>query len=121
MFINRSKVVKGGRRFKFSALVVVGDKKGRVGLGLGKATELLTQSVVVVKTPAGQMTSVSLKDATIPHEIFCEFDGAKICSAPSISRNWDYRGQEPFAPYWNLSASVTFSQNRSVLRTRRTW
>jgi small subunit ribosomal protein S5 len=84
VFINRSsKVVKGGRRFKFSALVVVGDKKGRVGLGLGKATEVSDAIRRGGELAKRKMVSVSLKEATIPHEIFCEFDGAKILLRPA--------------------------------------
>ena len=84
VFINRSsKVVKGGRRFKFSALVVVGDKKGKVGLGLGKATEVSDAIRRGGELARRKMVSVSLKDATIPHEIFCEFDGAKILLRPA--------------------------------------
>lgn len=84
VFINRSsKVVKGGRRFKFSALVVVGDKKGRVGLGLGKATEVSDAIRRGGEDARRQMTFVSLKDATIPHEVFSEFDGARILLRPA--------------------------------------
>lgn len=84
VFINRSsKVVKGGRRFKFSALVVVGDKKGKVGLGLGKATEVSDAIRRGGELARRKMVSVSLKDATIPHEILCEFDGAVIVLRPA--------------------------------------
>ncbi|HEX5220046.1 MAG TPA: 30S ribosomal protein S5 [Verrucomicrobiae bacterium] len=84
VFINRSsKVVKGGRRFKFSALVVVGDKKGRVGIALGKAAEVADAIRRGGELARRQMTSVSLKEATIPHEVFSEFDGARILMRPA--------------------------------------
>jgi small subunit ribosomal protein S5 len=82
--INRSsKVVKGGRRFSFSALVVVGDKKGRVGYALGKAAEVSDAIRRGGELARRQLTSVSLKDATIPHEITCEYDGARILLRPA--------------------------------------
>ena len=84
VFINRSsKVVKGGRRFSFSALVVVGDKKGRVGYALGKAAEVADAIRRSGELARRQMTSVSLKDATIPHEIYSEYDGARILLRPA--------------------------------------
>ncbi len=84
VFINRSsKVVKGGRRFKFSALVVVGDKKGRVGVALGKAAEVADAIRRGGELARRQMTSVSLMGVTIPHEVFSEFDGARILLRPA--------------------------------------
>jgi small subunit ribosomal protein S5 len=84
VFINRSsKVVKGGRRFKFSALVVVGDKKGRVGVALGKAAEVADAIKRGGELARNKMLSVSLKDVTIPHEVFCSFGGAKIMLRPA--------------------------------------
>jgi len=84
VFINRSsKVVKGGRRFKFSALVVVGDKKGRVGVALGKAAEVADAIRRAGELARRQMTSVSLMGVTIPHEIYSEFDGARILMRPA--------------------------------------
>lgn len=84
VFINRSaKVVKGGRRFSFSALVVAGDKHGRVGVGLGKAVEVseaIRKGGDVAKT---HMVSVSLKESTIPHEILCRHGGAKVILRPA--------------------------------------
>jgi small subunit ribosomal protein S5 len=84
VFINRSsKVVKGGRRFSFSALLVVGDKHGRVGIGLGKAGEVADAIRKGGEDAKQHMVSVSLRDTTIPHEVFSAFGGARILLRPA--------------------------------------
>ncbi|MDX1951417.1 MAG: 30S ribosomal protein S5 [Verrucomicrobiota bacterium] len=84
VFINRSsKVVKGGRRFSFSALVVVGDKKGRVGIGLGKAGEVADAIRKGNEDARQRMVNISLNETTIPHEITSHYGGAQILLRPA--------------------------------------
>lgn len=84
VFINRSsKVVKGGRRFSFSALIVVGDRAGKVGIGLGKGGEVSDAIKKGGEKAKSHLESVSLSNSTIPHEVLSEFDGAKILLKPA--------------------------------------
>src|SRR5258708_10537290 len=84
VFINRSsKVVKGGRRFSFSALIVTGDKKGRVGIGLGKAGEVADAIRKGGEDARQHMVTVSLKETTIPHEVLSNYAVACILLRPA--------------------------------------
>lgn len=84
VFINRcAKVVKGGRRFSFSALSVVGDGKGNVGIGYGKANEVPDAIRKSTESAKKRMVSVKLKGSTIPHEVLGEYDGGKVFLRPA--------------------------------------
>ena len=82
--LNRvAKVVKGGRRFSFSALVVVGDQKGRVGYGFGKANDVSEAIRKSIDKAKGSMIEVPLKRTSIPHEIVGEFKSASVLLKPA--------------------------------------
>jgi small subunit ribosomal protein S5 len=84
VFINRcAKVVKGGRRFSFSALAVVGDRKGKIGIGYGKANEVPEAIKKGTANAHKRMVSVKLKGDTIPHDVLGEYDGGKVLLKPA--------------------------------------
>jgi small subunit ribosomal protein S5 len=82
--INRSaKVVKGGRRFSFSALVVVGDKKGKVGVGYGKANEVPLSVEKGVKEARKSLVTIPMKGSTIPHRVIGRFGASRVVMLPA--------------------------------------
>ena len=84
VYLNRvSKTVKGGRVAKFSALMVVGDEKGRVGFGLGKAAEVPEAIRKGIEDAKKNMITVSLSGTTIPHEVIGEFGAGRVLMKPA--------------------------------------
>ncbi len=78
-----SKVVKGGRRFSFGALVVVGDRKGQVGIGYGKANEVPLAVEKGIAEAQKSLIRVSLKGTTIPHRVIGHFGASRILMLPA--------------------------------------
>lgn len=84
LYVNRcSKVVKGGRKFSFSALILMGDGKGRVGYGFAKANELTDAIRKGGELARKSMKKYELEETTIPHEVLMHWDGAQVLLRPA--------------------------------------
>lgn len=84
VYVGRTaKVVKGGRRFNFSAIVIVGDGNGHVGFGLGKAGEVVDAVTKATEAAKKNITKIRLQGATIPHTVLGRYGAAKVLIKPA--------------------------------------
>jgi small subunit ribosomal protein S5 len=98
LYINRcSKVVKGGRKFSFSALILVGDGNGRVGYGFAKANELTDAIRKGGEAARKNLKSYCKEKNTIPHEVIADWDGAKLLLKPAPDGAGVIAGSKPRA------------------------
>jgi small subunit ribosomal protein S5 len=96
LYINRcSKVVKGGRKFSFSALILVGDGQGHVGYGFAKANEVSDAIRKGSESARKNIYTIEMEGTTIPHEMTVEWDGAKILLKPAKPGTGVIAGSKP--------------------------
>lgn len=82
-----TRVVAGGKRFKFRVTLVIGDEKGKVGVGLGKGLDVQASIAKAKRDARNHMLTIPLKDRTIPHEVRAKFSAADVLIRPAVKGN----------------------------------
>jgi len=127
LYINRcSKVVKGGRKFSFSALILIGDRQGHVGYGFAKANEVSDAIRKGTEAARKNVFTIEMEGTTIPHEVLVHWDGATILLKPAFSGTGVVAGSKvrsvfelggvPDIIAKNLGCSNPFNQVKATFR-----
>ena len=107
VYINRvAKVVKGGRRFSFSAIVVVGDGNGHVGVGLGKANEVVNAIAKATEKAKKEIVRIDILNGTIPYEVYGKFGAGKVVLLLSRKIGRSVIGSLRFNFQWSMTNSI---------------